>query len=100
MDSYEQLWPSEDARSIEVVVHTINMGDVEDPDLMVAAPIYEWQQTEAGKFIMEHAIEVPIFQRHMDYLTYGYKYAIIAEIEKKKLSEFYLKFGNPLKEKM
>ena len=54
MDSYEQLWPSEDARSIEVVVHTINMGDVEDPDLMVAAPIYEWQDRKSTRLNSSH----------------------------------------------
>ena len=50
---------SEDGSIMEihkVVVHTINMGDVEDPDLMVAAPIYEWQQSDAGKFAMANAI--------------------------------------------
>ena len=34
-------------------VVTIRMGDVEDPDLMVAQSIWEWQQTDAGKWIME-----------------------------------------------
>ena len=83
----------------KVVVHTFGLGDVEDPELYAAQPIWEWQQTDAGKFVMENAVEVPCFQRHTDHLTYGYKYAIIAELEKKKLSEFYLKFGHPIKEK-
>lgn len=80
----------------KVVVHFFSLGDVEDPELYAAQPIWEWQQTDGGKFIMEHAVEVPIFQRHIDHLTYGYKYAIIAELEKKKLAEYYLKFG-PIK---
>ena len=77
----------------KVVVHVFNLGDVEDPELYAAQPIWEWQQTEAGKFIMENAVETPSFKQHIDFLNYGYKYAIIAELEKKKLSEFYLKFG-------
>ena len=40
----------------DVCVHTIKMGDVEDPDIYVAAPIWEWQQSDAGRFIMEHAV--------------------------------------------
>lgn len=83
----------------KVVVYEFRMGDVDDPELYAAQPIWEWQQSEAGKFVMEHAIEVPSFHGHPDMLTYGYRYAIIAELEKKKLSEFYLKFGNPKKEK-
>ena len=37
--------------TIECVVHTIKMGDVEDPDLYVADPIWKWQQTEEGQWI-------------------------------------------------
>ena len=39
----------EEHEATEINVHEILMGDVEDPDLMIAAPIYEWQQTEAGR---------------------------------------------------
>ena len=39
----------EEIVTITHVVHTIRMGDVEDPDLMIAQPIWEWQQTDAGK---------------------------------------------------
>jgi len=80
----------------KVVVHTINMGDVEDPDLMVAAPIYEWQQSDAGKFAMANAIpESPEWRRELSHYHMGWRYAIIVEMEKKKLSEFYLRFGKP-----
>lgn len=77
----------------KLVVHKINMGDVEDPDLMVADPIWKWQQTEAGKFVMANAVEQPMWQRHQDAMFYGWTYVIIAELEKKKLSEYYLRFG-------
>ena len=29
------------------------MGDVEDPEIYCAEPIYQWQQTPAGKWCME-----------------------------------------------
>lgn len=76
-----------------VVVHTFTVSDVEDPDLYAADPILKWQESDVGKFVMEHAKDKPIWQRQIDYMTYGYKYAIIAELEKKKLSEFYLRWG-------
>ncbi len=50
----------------DVVVHTIRMGDVEDPDLFVAQPIYEWQESDAGRFVMEHAVEKPYWHRTTD----------------------------------
>ena len=35
-----------ESEACEIKVHEIKMGDVEDPDLFVASPIYEWQQTD------------------------------------------------------
>jgi len=78
------------------VFHRIRMSDCEDPDLMVADPIYKWQQTDAGKFVMENAIKgSPEWQRYADPMTFGHTYCIIAEMESKKLTEYYLKWGNP-----
>lgn len=81
----------------KIVVHKFRVGDAEDPDLYAADPILQWEKSEAGQFIMNNAIEPPIWQRSLDYASYGYTYAIIAELEKKKLSEFYLKFDKPFR---
>jgi hypothetical protein len=64
----------------DVCVHEIRLGDVEDPDLWVASPIYEWQQTAPGKFIMEHAVEAPYWVQRMDYTSYSHVYQIIARL--------------------
>jgi hypothetical protein len=76
----------------KVVVHRFRIGDVDDPEIYAAQPIWEWQQSDAGKFVMEHAIEAPVWLKDIDHQTYGYRYAIVAELEKKKLAEFYLRF--------
>jgi hypothetical protein len=78
----------------KIVVHRFRLGDVEDPDLYAAEPLYDWQQSDPGKFVMEHAIDKPTWHRHLDQSTYGYRYAIVAELEMKKLSEYYLRWGN------
>jgi len=77
----------------KVVVHTIKMSDCEDPDIMVAEPMWNWQQSDQGKFVMENAIETPSWHRHYDTFSYGHIYAIVAELDSKKLAEFYLKWG-------
>lgn len=64
----------------DVCVHEVRLSDVEDPDLWVASPIWEWQQTEVGKFIMEHAVEKPYWISHMDPATYGHLYKIMARL--------------------
>ena len=109
MARLKQTWPSkeeftrpkyqiqisdtgEESVSITHVVHTISMGDVEDPDLFVAHPIYEWQQTEAGKWIMENSAPTPSWHRNMDYSTYGYTYQIRAYLTHKQLTFWKLKY--------
>ncbi len=78
--------------TITTVVHTIRMSDVEDPDLMVAQPIYEWQQTEAGKWIMENSAPAPSWHRNHDIYSYGHVYQIRAYLTPKQITYYELKF--------
>ena len=64
----------------DVAVHEFTMGDVEDPDLYAAQPIMEWQSSEMGQWVMEHAVEKPFWHRHINPYSYGYKYYIIARL--------------------
>ena len=76
----------------EVIVHSIMMGDVEDPDLFVAEPIWKWQQTDEGKWVMEHSLEKPMWRRHMDVTHYGYRYDIIAYLDGADLTYWKVKY--------
>ena len=77
----------------KVVVHRFKVGEVEDPDIYAAEPIHKWEKSEQGQFVMDHAIETPEWHRNLNFEKYEYDYSIVAELEKKKLSEFYLRFG-------
>ena len=78
----------------KIVVHKFSMGDVEDPDLYAAEPLWNWQESEAGQFVMKNAEDKPEWHRFMDYDSlHGYSYVVTAELEKKKISEFYLRWG-------
>ncbi len=93
MDNSKLQWPSEEGSStIEHTVHTIRMGDVEDPDLFIAQPIYEWQQTEAGKYVMSNSAPEPMWLRSVNPSTYGYDYKIKAYFTPKQLTYWKLKF--------
>ena len=81
-------------RVSDMVVHRFHMGDVEDPVLYAAQPIYEWQQTEAGRFVMEHAMESPWWVRHMDPMDYGYQFAIVARMKESDQTFYTLKYVN------
>jgi hypothetical protein len=78
---------------LDVKVHEFNMGDVEDPDLYAAQPIYEWQKSEAGQWVMAHAVETPFWKRHVDYVSYGYQYAIFARLREQDQLYWTLKWG-------
>jgi hypothetical protein len=77
---YTKIIDGKAVRFRDVCVHEIKMGDVEDPDLFVADPIWRWQQTPQGKFIMENAVEQPYWTSHMDYHSYGHIYRIMARL--------------------
>lgn len=62
----------------KLVVHQFRLGDVEDPEIYAAGPIWDWQQTEAGQFVMQHAIEPPTYHQSLDLEFYGYRFAITA----------------------
>lgn len=93
MAQSKQTWPSdEDQKTIGYIVHSIKMGDVEDPDLFVANPIYEWQQTKAGKYIMKNSAPAPIWHRTVHTHSYGYLYTITAYLTPKQLTYYKLRF--------
>ena len=93
-------WKSEEYKIIDdrvvrfndICVHEFTMGDVEDPDLYAAQPIWEWQESEAGKFVMEHAAETPYWIRQVDHSSYGHQYKIIARLSEPNQTFFKLKF--------
>ena len=93
-------WQAEEYKIIEdqvvrfsdICVYEFTMGDVEDPDLYAAQPIWEWQESEAGQFVMAHAVESPYWLRQINHSTYGYQYRIMARLSEQNQTFFRLKF--------
>lgn len=77
---------------MRVTFHEFSMGDVEDVEIYAAQPIYEWQQTPQGKWVMEHAQDLK-FYTSADYNSFGYRVAIRGEINEKLATEFFLRWG-------
>jgi len=73
--------------------HEFSMGDVDDVDIYVAQPIYEWQQTEQGRWAMKHAQDLRYNISH-DLSMFGHRVTIYGEIEESiQLTEYLLKYG-------
>jgi hypothetical protein len=78
----------------DILVHTFRLGDVDDPDLYAAQPLWDWQQTPAGKWVMAHAVKPPYWTRRMDYNSYGYQFNIIARLSEQNQIVWALKWKN------
>lgn len=78
---------------MKIVVHQFTLADVEDPDLFAAQPLWEWQDSEAGRWVMAHATETPQWLRDFDTSTYGHKYRIVADLKDKDVTYYNLKWG-------
>jgi hypothetical protein len=77
-----------------IVVHeAVISGDCEDPQLYAAAPIYEWEKSEAGQWIMTHSLVVPYFQILTDMNTINYKLRIVADLKEQDITYFKLKWN-------
>jgi hypothetical protein len=87
-----ELFDNKSVKISDVMVHEFTMGDVEDPDLYAAEPLYEWQNTEAGQWVMAHAVETPFWHRTVDPASYGHKYCVIARLREQDQTYWTLKW--------
>lgn len=79
---------------IKLTVYEFNMGDVEDPEIYAASPLHDWEfETEQGRWVMEHALQPPVFYIGPCMQTYGYKCRVEAELTEKDATYFNLRWG-------
>ena len=74
----------------QYILHEFKMGDVEDVEIYMASPIYEWQQTDAGKWCMEKATDLQ-YHTQVDHMTMGYRVVITGYLSGKHATFWALK---------
>jgi hypothetical protein len=81
---------------IKLVVKTLSVGDVEDPEIYLGAASYDWLQTEHGKYVKEKARDLTYHQKFPADGTYyyGYQYFITALFEDEEAVIYKLKWGD------
>ena len=79
-------------RIYKVVIHTFTVGDVEDPQIYAAGPLLECQNSEAGTWVMENAIETPMWHQTKDYNIWGNRFAITAKLKDEDYTYYLLRF--------
>jgi len=101
-NNYEQYaqWQAEECKIIDnrlvrfsdICVHEFTMGDVDDPDLYAAQPLWEWEKSESGQWVIAHAVQTPYWIRQIDHSSYGHQYRIMARLSEPNQTFFRLKF--------
>ena len=74
-----------------IIFAKFNLGDVEDPEIYAAFPIYEFKQTPKGRWMIENCPE-PVYDISMNYDTYGYQVVLHGKVEDQLATEFYLRW--------
>lgn len=79
---------------MKFIFHNVRVGDVEDPEIWIAEPIHQWQQTEHGQWVMQNAHDLA-YHRQPDPFCMGYQFLIRGEIlDPKKITEYLLRWGS------
>jgi hypothetical protein len=79
----------------DILVHTFRLGDVEDPEIYAAGPLFDWERSEAGRWVMKHAVGKPWWSKRTDYYSYGYEFNIVARLSEADQVFFKLKYVGP-----
>jgi hypothetical protein len=80
-------------RFSDVCVHEFFIGDVEDPDIYAAEPVWTWQRSELGQWVTTHVVGEIYWTRAADYASYGFRYRIMARLSEQNQTFFKLKWS-------
>ena len=76
----------------DLVVHSFSVAELEDPVIYAASHVLDWEHSEAGAWVMAHAVETPWWTQHLDIGNYSYRFSIIARLSESDQTFFKLKY--------
>ena len=76
----------------DLVVHSFSVAELEDPVIHAASHVLDWEYSEAGAWVMAHAVETPWWSRQLDVSSYSYRFSIIARLSEPDQTFFKLKY--------
>ncbi len=77
---------------IKVNVLEMHLGDVEDPEIYAAEPLIKWEHSDQGQWVMNHAVEKPVFHIVPNHMTYGWMVIVNAFFSEKDYVLWKLKY--------
>jgi hypothetical protein len=78
----------------KVIVHEFSVGDVDDPEIYAAIPLYDFECSEKGQWVLANTAK-PIYWRVSPYpfLTYSIRYVVVAEFAEPEYTYWMLRWG-------
>lgn len=70
------------------------MSDVEDVELYAAEPLYQFEISEKGQWVMKNALEPPIWNQRLVQDAFYYIITVEANFTDELATFFQLKWGN------
>jgi hypothetical protein len=83
----------EEVREVTVFSFTLD-GGIEDPEIMAAEPLYDWEHSEHGQWVMRNACDTPTWYKSIDPSSYNYKFIVRAKFMGPALTEMLLRYGD------
>jgi len=76
----------------QITFHSFTMGDVDDVEIYAAQPLWDWQQTEQGQWVMSHCKE-PKYSIGPDGHSWGHRVRVYGVVDEKDATFWELKWG-------
>ena len=80
------------SRIISVHEFTVAAWGDGDHGILAAEPLSEWEHSDAGQWVMEHAVVKPVFNSLLDHSSYQYRYIVRAELYEQDITFYQLKW--------
>lgn len=74
-----------------MIFYEFTLGDVADPDIYAAGPIYDWQKTEHGQWVIKHSYNLS-YNLYPDFSNFGYKVSITGFLNSEDKIYYTLKY--------
>lgn len=79
-----------------MLVHRFRLGDVEDAQIYAAGPLMDWQRSESGRWVLEHALQTPMWKTSDDLQNWGWAVEVHADLKPEDEVYFILRWGNEI----
>lgn len=76
--------------SIKIKVHKFRMGDVEDPEIYASEPLYEFMQSDKGKWCKLNSSDMYYTFKPDDFM--GYSFTVWGKFNEQQATEYYLRY--------